>query len=166
MTNKILTSNSLNSPDSRENQTKAAPDYIIWLINNRGSFGFTSSGFYRNKTPAFQLKITARNIKILEQIRDYLGLKNKVYKYHYPGKDKSKREPQAILTIRDFKQLKDIIIPFSHKKLVGRKRAQFIEWLEKIGSDPDVSDRFKSLYRLYKWGAYDKLPKFTEKFKD
>lgn len=153
--------------DKTNELIKTTPNYIIiWLINNRGSFGFTSSGLYRNKTPAFQLKVNARDIMFLEQIRDYLGLRNKIYKYHYPGKDKSKREPQAILMVRDFKQFKDIIIPFFHRKLVGRKRTQFIEWIEKIGKDPNISERFKSLYRLYKKGMYDRLPKFTEKFKD
>ena len=159
MANKILTLK------SAEDQTETTPDYIVWLINSHGYFGFTSSGLYRNKTPTFQLKMIARNTKSLEQIRDYLGLRNKIYKYH-SGKDKSKREPQAILIVRDFQQLKDIIIPFFHKKLIGHKRAQFIKWIEEISKDPDISDRFKSLYRLYKWGMYDKLPKFTEKFKE
>jgi len=152
--------------DNTNKEIKIDPNYIIWLINSYGSFGFTSSGLYRNKIPTFQLKMTVSKIKFLEQIRDYLGLKNKIYKYHYPGKDKSKREPQAILIVRDFKQLKDIIIPFFYKKLTDEKRSQFIKWLEKIDQDPEISDRFKSLYRLYKLGVYDTNPKFTEKFKD
>lgn len=134
---------------------------IIWFINNHGSFGFTSSGYYGNKTPAFQLKVNSGDKKILEEIKSHLGLKNKIYEYHYPGKEKSKRMPQAVLIVRDFNQLKDIIIPFFHNKLTGGKRSQFVEWLERVGKDPNISERFKSLYRLYKSGMYDKLPKFT-----
>ena len=145
---------------------KITPDYIRGLIETRGSFGFTSSGPYGNKTPAFQLKMSADNKKLLELIRNYLGLRNKIYEYRYPGKEKSKRGRQVFLVVRDFGELKDIIIPFFYKKLKGYKSQQFMEWLEKIGSDPGISDRFKSLYRLYKWGIYDNDPKFTEKFKD
>jgi len=129
---------------------------VMWLINNRGSFGFTSSGLYGNKTPAFQLKVELRDIDILEKIKAYLGLRNKIYKYHYPGKEKANRKPQALLIVRDFKQLKNAIIPFFHKNLMGDKEVRFIEWLEEIGKNPMISDRFKSLYRLYKSGFYDK----------
>lgn len=161
MVNKIL-----DQAPSQSNKIKINADYIIWLIQSRGSFGFTTSGLYRNKTPAFQLKMTIDNKEILEQIRDYLGLRNRIYEYRYPGKEKSKRNKQAILIVRDFRQLKDILIPFFYKKLKGRKAGEFMGWLEKIGSDPDVSDRFKSLHRLYKWGMYNNLPKFIEKFKN
>jgi len=163
MVNKILIPK---IPNLAEEQTEMSPNHIVWLINSYGSFGFTSSGLYRNKIPTFQLKMTISKTRFLEQIRDYLGLKNKIYKYHYQDKGKSKREPQTTLIVRDFKQLKDIIIPFFYKKLTGYRRARFIKWLERIGSDPNVSDRFKSLYRLYKLGVYDTNPKFTEKFKD
>ncbi len=151
-------------PKSSADQISA--EYIRGVVETQGLFGFTSSGPAGNKTPSFQIKMGAQNKKLLEEIRDYLALKNKVYEYHYPGKEKSKREPQAILIIRDFKQLKDIIIPFLYKRLRGYKEKQLIQWLEEIGRDPDISDRFKSLYRLYKWGMYDNHPNFINKFKD
>jgi hypothetical protein len=102
-----------------------------------------------------------------------MGLKNKLY-YKVPGVNIQNAKTgkkylsgrQAILVVRDFKQLRDIIIPFFYKKLVGYKGVQFAEWLEKIGSDPCISDRFRSLYNLYKIGVYDNDPKFTEKFRN
>ncbi|HEY4523997.1 MAG TPA: LAGLIDADG family homing endonuclease [Candidatus Paceibacterota bacterium] len=145
---------------------KLSGDYIRGLVEGQGSFGFTASGPAGNKTPAFQLKMSINNKKLLENIKDYLGLKNKIYEYHYPGKEKSRRESQVLLIVRDFNQLRGIIIPFFYKKLKGYKGKQFIEWLENIGKDPYISDRFKSLYGLCKLGMYDTHPNFINKFKD
>ncbi len=149
-------------------QRKLSCEYIRGLIDGEGTFTFTTSGNKKNKMkiPAFQLRMHIRDKELIEGVRDFLGLKNKIYIYHYPGKDGANRGPQAMLIVREFKNLKDVIITLFYKKLIGYKNKQFIEWLEKIGSDPDVSNRFKSLYRLYKWGMYDKLPEFTEKFND
>lgn len=142
-------------------------EYIRGLIEGEGTFTFTTSGWSgKKKVPSFQLRMNIRDKELIEAVRDFLGLKNKVYIYHYPGKDGSRRGPQAMLIVREFESLKDVIIPMFYNNLVGNKSKQFMAWMERIGSDPDVSDRFKSLYRLYKWGMYDKLPKFTEKFKD
>ncbi len=96
---------------------------------------------------------------------DSLGLKSKIYNRPAWRGDGVNRGRSVILIVRDFQQLKDIIIPLFYKKLKGHKGKQFIEWLEKIGSDPDISDRFKSLYRIYKWGIYDG-PKFLNRFID
>ncbi|MBI5306058.1 LAGLIDADG family homing endonuclease [Candidatus Wolfebacteria bacterium] len=147
---------------------KLSCDYIRGLVDGEGTFTFCTTGEWnkKSKVPAFQLRMHIRDKELIETIRNFLGLRNKVYIYHYPGKDGASRGPQAMLIVREFNNLKDIIIPLFYKKLFGYKGIQFTEWLEKIGSDPDVSDRFKSLYRLYRWGMYDKLPKFTEKFKD
>ncbi|MEK7553539.1 MAG: LAGLIDADG family homing endonuclease [Patescibacteria group bacterium] len=152
-------------------------EYIRGLIEGEGSFTFHTNRKKINRTryklPAFVISMNIRDKTLLEATRDKLGLKSKI-NYRVPQANIQNVKTgaiyisgrQAILTVRDFKQLKDIIIPFFYKKLKGYKGKQFIEWLEKIGSDPDISDRYKSLYRLYKWGMYDKLPKFTEKFKD
>ena len=152
-------------------------EYIRGLVEGEGSFTFSTTrkrvDGTRYKLPAFVISLHIRDKHLLEMIRDKIGLKNKIY-YRVPnvviqnaksGK-KYLSERQAILIVRDFQQLKNNIIPFFYKKLYGHKGVQFMGWLEKIGSDPGVSDRFKSLYRLYKWGMYDRLPKFTEKFKD
>lgn len=152
-------------------------EYIRGLIEGEGSFTFhvgsKKSNGRKYRMPAFVISMHIRDKDLLDKVRQKLGLKVKIY-YREPSiniqnaktQKKYLSERSAILVVRDFIQLKDIIIPFFYKKLVGHKGIQFIAWLEKIGSDPDVSDRYKSLYRLYKWGMYDKLPKFTEKFKD
>lgn len=152
-------------------------EYIRGLVEGEGCFSLHTGRIMANgrkyKLPAFMLAMHIRDKDLIEAIRDNLGLKVKIY-YRSPRVNISNAktgdvylsERQTILVVRDFKQLKDIIIPFFYKKLKGHKGNQFIEWLEKIGADPDVSDRFKSLYRLYKWGIYDNLPKFKDKFKD
>lgn len=154
-------------------------EYIRGLVEGEGCFTFhtsrrkTNDGDKKYKLPAFVISLNIRDKDLLVAVRDKLELKSKIY-YRVPriniqnaqNGNKYLSERQAILVVRDFKQLKDIIIPFFYKKLNGYKGEQFMVWLEKIGNDPDVSDRFKSLYRLYRWGMYDKLPKFTDKFKD
>jgi len=118
--------------------------------------------------PAFVIAMDERDTNLLTLMRDKLELRNPIYfRKAYINKKSGYRVGRtAVLVVREFDQLKDIIIPFFYKKLKGYKGQQFMMWLEKIGSDPDISDRYKSLYRLHKWGMYDKLPKFTEKFKD
>jgi len=152
-------------------------EYIRGLVEGEGSFTFSTTrkkvDGTRYKLPAFVISLHIRDKHLLQMIRDKLGLKSKIY-YKIPMVNiqnaktgvKYLSERQAILVVRDFQQLKDIIIPFFYKKLKGYKSEQFTEWIEKIGNDSEISDRFKSLYRLYKWGMYDKLPKFTEKFKE
>lgn len=152
-------------------------EYIRGLVEGGGSFSFhtsrTGPNDKRCKMPAFVISMHIRNQILIEAIRDKLGLRAKIY-HRSPRMSISYSktgniylsERQTILVVRDFEQLKDIIIPFFYKKLKGHKGKQFIEWLEKIGTDPDISDRYKSLYRMYKWGMYDNFPKFTEKFKD
>lgn len=126
-------------------------DYIRGLVDGEGSFTFSSAGRGR-KTPAFQIRMHIRDKLLLEKVRDFLGLKNKIYTYHYPGKDGAKRGPQAVLIVREFGNLKNIIIPLFYGNLIGYKSIQFKEWLEKIGSDPNVPKSYKLLYRLHKSG--------------
>jgi hypothetical protein len=97
-----------------------------------------------------------RDKELIERIRDYLGLRNKVYTYYYPGKDGAKRGPQAMLIVREIGSLKNIIVPTFYSKLVGYKGKQLNDWLEKIGTDPLVPKNYRVIYRLYKLGFYDK----------
>jgi hypothetical protein len=152
-------------------------EYIRGLVEGEGSFAFHLTGKRADgsiyKLPAFIISMNYRDRDLLNLIKNKMGLKNKLY-YRIPGVNIQNAKTgkkylsgrQAILVVRDFEQLRDVIIPFFYKKLVGYKGVQFMDWLEKIGSDPDVSDRFKSLYHLYKLGMYDTHPKFTKKFKD
>jgi len=117
-------------------------DYIRGLVEGGGSFTFSTTrkrvDGTRYKLPAFVISLHIRDKNLLQMIRDKLGLKSKIY-YKVPGVNiqnaktgaKYLSARQAILIVRDFKQLKDIIIPFFYKKLKGYKGRQFMEWLEK-----------------------------------
>lgn len=103
-----------------------------------------------------------RDKKLLELVRDSLGLKNKVYEYDHKRNDGFKRGPQVMLIVRELGNIKNIIIPFFYKSLIGNKARQFDEWIEKIGKDPWVPEKFKFIYKLYKSGFYEKNNKFAE----
>ena len=136
---------------------KLTDEYIRGLVEGEGTFTFTTSprGFNKKvKIPSFQLRMYIRDKKLIELVRDFFGLKNKVYTYFYPGKDGANRGPQAMLIVREIGNLKNIIIPFFYNNLVGYKVKQFEEWLEKIGTDPAVSEGFKIIYRLHKSGWF------------
>ena len=136
---------------------KITAEYIRGLIESAGTFTFTTSprGLEKKaKIPSFQLRMHVRDKRLIESVRDFLGLKNKVYTYFYPGKDGANRGPQAMLIVREIGNLKNVIIPFFYNNLAGHKAKQFEEWLEKIGTDPAVSEGFKILYRLHKSGWF------------
>jgi len=140
-------------------------DYIRGLIDGEGSFTFTTRlnrDGTKVKIPAFQLKMRIKDKDLVEGVRDYLGLKNKVYVYYHPGKDGYNRGAIAMLIVRDFGSLKNIIIPFFYGRLAGYKAMQFDQWLENISEDPMVPESYNLLYRLHKSGFYRENPKFTD----
>lgn len=149
---------------------KLSYEYVRGLAEGEGCFtfypGYKKVDGNKYKLPTFVIAMHERDSELILMVKNALGLRNKIYIRKPSMKDGYSRGNVAVLVVREFDQLKDIIIPFFYKKLKGYKGKQFIEWLEKIGSDPNISDRYKSLYRLYKWGMYDGLPKFTEKFKN
>lgn len=154
----------------KQDLPKLSYEYIRGLVDGEGCFtfypGYKKANGSKYKLPAFVIAMHERDFKLFLMIKNTLGLRNKIYFRKPSIKDGYKRGNMVVLVVREFDQLKDIIIPFFYKKLKGYKGIQFIEWIEKIGADPNISNRYKSLYRLYKWGMYDTLPKFTEKFKD
>ena len=153
-------------------------EYIRGLIEGEGSFTFhtntelgTGGKKRRRKIPVFALQMHERDENLIGAIRDHLGVKNKIYNYGSKdfvmmtitkGERVYKRGHKSILYVRDLGTLKNIIIPFFYKRLKGYKGIQFMEWLEKMGSDPEVSPGYKLLYRLYKCGYYDQNPKFLD----
>jgi|SRR3989344_2141022 len=134
-------------------QREITHEYIRGLVEGEGSFTFSSSG--HRKIPSFQIRMHIRDKVLLEKMRDFLKLRNRIYTYHYPGKD-NKRGPQAVLIVREFGNLKNIIIPLFYESLIGHKSSQFADWLEKIGSDSSVPQNYKLLYRLHKSGFYSR----------
>ncbi|MBI5220492.1 MAG: LAGLIDADG family homing endonuclease [Candidatus Liptonbacteria bacterium] len=135
-------------------------DYVRGLAEGEGTFTFSSftnklTGECR-KVPAFAIKMHVRDKVLLEKVRDILGITNKIYVYNHQGKDGYIRGPQAMLIIREYGTLKNIIIPFFYGKLYGNKANQFEAWLERIGDDPSIPKSYKLLYQLYKSGFYDR----------
>ncbi len=141
-------------------------EYIRGLIDGEGCFTFHTRDAVRNgvgvkeKMPAFALAMHVRDKDLIEAVRDHLGLKSTVYVHKQSVADGSNRGLRAALMVRNFGDLKNIIIPFFYGKLKGYKAKQFIEWLEDIGTDPMVAETYKVLHRLYKSGWWDrqKLP--------
>ena len=144
-------------------ERKLTNDYIRGLIDGEGTFTFTTSRNYSGikiKVPAFQLRMHIRDLDLVEGVRNHLGLKSNVYKYHHPGKDGANRGPYAMLIVREIGNLKNTVIPFFYNKLAGHKAVQFREWLENIRNDPMVPESYDILYRLHENGYYSKNPKF------
>lgn len=134
---------------------KLTADYIRGLVDGEGSFTFSRRpGIVTDERrvyahPAFVLRMHARDKSLIEAVRDYWHLKEKVYEYQHGGRH------YAMLIVRDFADLKNIIVPFFYKNLQGHKGKQFTEWLERLGGE-SVAPNYRLIYRLYKTGFYDK----------
>ncbi len=133
---------------------KLSNEYIRGLVEGEGCFTFTRNGI--KKIPAFCIQMHQRDFYLLTAVKDCLGLKNKIYRYRPWRLDGIKRGPSARLIVREIGNLKNIIIPFFYKRLMGHKGKQFEEWLNNIGTDPLVPESFKILCRLHKSGYWDK----------
>src|SRR5437764_1363652 len=131
-------------------------EYIRGLVEGEGCFTFSTSKtisggiITKRKVPAFAIGMHERDQDLLYLVRDTLGLKNKVYNYKSPQYNGHKRGRKAILIVREFGPLKNVIVPFFYKRLQGNKGKQFEAWLEKIGTDPDVPETYKFIYKIYK----------------
>jgi len=159
-------------------EIKLTNEYIRGLIEGEGSFTFHTSNDLKpdgtkkiRRIPVFAIQMHERDESLIRGVKEHLNIKNKIYNYKSDdfvmiaatkGQRIYKRGRKSILYVRDLGTLKNIIIPFFYKRLKGYKGIQFLEWLEKMGSDPEVSLGYKLLYRLYKCGYYDKNPKFLD----
>ena len=138
---------------------KLSKEYIIGLIEGQGSFKFTTWRQKERRIPTFELRMSIENEHLIELVRDAMGLPNKVYTYRYKEKDSSKRKPYVTLLVREIGELKNIIVPTFYNQLVGSKRREFDEWIDKIGSDPWVPESYRIIYRLHENGYYKKNTK-------
>ncbi|MEK7478719.1 MAG: LAGLIDADG family homing endonuclease [Patescibacteria group bacterium] len=142
-------------------------DYIRGLVDGEGCFSFCNvptKGKTGNKLklPTFIIHMHERDKELIEKVRDYLGVRDKVYVLKAYSLDGFKRGKTARLMIRDFGEIRDIVIPFFYNKLIGYKGKQFVIWLEKIGQDPDIHPSYKVLYSLYKRGYFEnKVPRIA-----
>jgi len=138
-------------------------DYIRGLTDGEGCFTFCSSPKIKNGIkskellPTFCIGMSRRDENLLNLVIAKLKLKNHllIFRRVY-RKDGYNRQETVRFMVRDIAQLKNIIIPLFYKKLVGYKRTQFEEWIEKIGNDPMVAERYRFLYLMYKNGFYDR----------
>ena len=109
-------------------------DYIRGLVDGEGCFTFcnTPKNKYgkKLKLPTFVIQMHERDKELIEKIKEYLGVKDRIYICKAYLLDGYKRGKTARLMVRDFGELRDIIIPFFYKKLIGHKRKQFFDWLE------------------------------------
>ena len=143
-------------------------NYVRGLIAGEGCFSFcTALGFNKKgkklKVPAFMLQMSQQDKELVYLVKETMGLHNRIYEYGpRTKKDSYNKQGMIILIVRDFGQLKNIIVPFFYKKLVGFKAKQFEDWLENIGNDPDVQENYRFIYKIYKAGFYDRNPKFLD----
>lgn len=99
-------------------------DYIRGLIEGEGCFGNMTNS-RGEQVPAFMLKMHVRDKELIEAIRDYLEIPDRVYEYKHQGRH------FALLQIRGIGALKNKIIPLFKNKLLGYKGTQFKAWLNK-----------------------------------
>lgn len=143
-------------------------EYIRGLIAGEGCFSFCTvpvigKNGKRLKVPAFILQMSQQDKNLVYLVKETMGLRNRIYEYKARAtKDLYNRQGMVVLIVRDFGQLKNIVVPFFHKKLIGFKAEQFENWLEDIGNDPNVQERYRFIYEIYKAGFYDKNPKFFD----
>ncbi len=144
-------------------------EYIRGLIEGEGSFTFTTNSrknirgdTVRAKIPAFAIGMHERDYNLLCSTRDIMGLSNKVYNYKSSDKDGYNRGRKAFLIVREIGNLKNIVVPFFYGRLVGYKGVQFNQWLENIGTDPEVPESYKIIYRLHRNNFYKNNPKFVD----
>ena len=145
-------------------------EYIRGLIEGEGSFTFTSNSrkdvegntVVKIKIPAFAIGMHERDENLLCAVRDTMGLENKVYNYKSSNKDGYNRGRKAFLIVREIGNLKNIVVPFFYNRLIGYKRTQFNKWIDDIGSDPEVPESYKIIYRLHKNNFYKNNPKFVD----
>ena len=152
----------LSSPRNIENKDvlKLSYEYIRGLTEGEGCFTFCSVPTGK-KLPTFILSMSERDKDLLKLVRDTLGLRNRIYQYtRRLRRDKYNHAPMCVLIVRDFGQIKNIIVPLFYKKLRGHKAKQFEIWLEKMGNDPIVQENYQFIYKIHKAGFYDKNLKF------
>lgn len=108
---------------SREEiKERLTDDYIRGLVEGEGCFANQTNG-RGEAVPAFVLKMHVRDKELLEGVRDYLGLPDRVYEYFLGGRH------FALLQVRDVGALKNTIVPLFWEKLLGHKGTQLKAWL-------------------------------------
>lgn len=159
----------MDSNETLNNVIKVSDDYVRGVIEGEGCFTFCSVGraeaITKPRIPAFVLQMHERDLRLIEQVKEGIGLKNRIYIYRKPAlatqRKIYRRGRLAMLIVRDVGQLKNKVVPFFYNQLAGYKGKQFVDWLEKIGTDSLVPERYKILYRLHKDGYWGRNSYFV-----
>ena len=132
-------------------------EFIISLLTRKGSFGFATRTKYNkkrertvHKIPTFTLEMRIENEDLMNEIKNKLKLKNRLYKFYNNRSDRLKRTESIKLIVRELKNIENIIIPFFHKKFLGYRTEQFNDWLYTIEKDPLVPFSYKKIYWRHK----------------
>lgn len=152
----------------RETMNVISDDYLRGLVEGEGCFTFCSVPNIKDPSrklqiPTFVIEMHERDHVLIEKIREKLAPKNKIYNYKKLGlrthtSKVYKRGHTSRVMVRSLGYLKNKVVPFFYNKLVGNKSVQFTAWLEKIGSNSNVPENYKILYRLYKSGYWERNP--------
>lgn len=123
---------------------RLSDDYIRGLIEGEGYFG-PDTRISGEKVPEFVLKMHVRDKELIEAVRDYLGIPNRVYEYIHNDRH------YAMLIVREIGALKNKILPLCNKKLLGHKGTQFSWWIQKFpylgGREGNKTPDFSGLSR-------------------
>ncbi len=102
---------------------------------------------------------------LLVETAEHLGIRSDIYVNKPYLKDGYNRGYSAKFVVRSLAEIRDIIIPFFYKKLAGYKGQQFLEWLDEIGKNPEVAERYKVIYEMHKSGYWDKIENIPERLR-
>ncbi len=134
------------------NVRKISWEYVRGLVDGEGCFTFCNTPKRIDGTstkvrlPTFTLAMSAQDEELMGLIRDRLGLKNKIYSYSPRNNRFSQnRQGMCILIVRDFPQLKNVIVPLFLNKLHGNKGRQLKSWLKQMKEDSSVPAKYKLL---------------------
>lgn len=142
-------------------------EYIRGIIDRDGCFTFCSAPPRRGmkapraRIPTFIIAMEEKDLNLLQKLKEALKVRGTIYKLG--GKvssDGYKRTGMNSIMVRDFGQLKNIIVPLCHKKLHGYKASQFENWIEIMSCDDSVPKLYKLIPTLVHSGFYDKDPNF------
>ncbi|PIR97978.1 MAG: hypothetical protein COT89_01870 [Candidatus Colwellbacteria bacterium CG10_big_fil_rev_8_21_14_0_10_42_22] len=152
-----------------QKREKITKEYVLGIVESEGRFTFsTRTRKLANKTviqtrvPTFSINMHEDNRNLLELVKKQMGLENKIYIYKSKDKDGYNRAKKALLIVRGYGAIKNIVVPYFYGQLVGGKAIQFKQWIERMGDDPLVADGYGLICRLHKNGYYAKNPKFSD----
>lgn len=123
MPNKVVVAENRTFYTREEISKLLTPEYIRGLFEGEGTFSVHGKKPSGERIPCVVLKMHYRDKALIEAIRDYFDLKNKVYEYTHQGRH------FAMLSITDIPTLKNQVVPFFKNQLLGHKGMQFEEWL-------------------------------------